>query len=303
MELRHLQAFVAVAEELHFGRAAARLQLSSSPVSRTVAELERELHVGLFVRGHHHVALTDAGSALLAEARELLNRWSAFTAHGRSLADDGGGRRLRIGSPSLAPSDVVDRLVTLLQDADPDALVEVEFAASSELLQALRREDLQLTLALLPLTSEGLHVVPVAHFETAVVVSAEDELAGRESVKGEDLRGRRVLMISSSVQPQAIEQSKSWLRDHGAIVEQLPATDMLQLAHLVRHGRGITLTGTSGAVASVFAQPGLRTVPLADPERLFELGLVWKQDGPYSRLGSELADRLVKSPEAHKAEA
>ena len=73
MELRHLRAFVAVAETLHFGLAADRLHLAQPALSRTIAQLERELGVALLTRSTRSVRLTDAGATFLAEARALLD--------------------------------------------------------------------------------------------------------------------------------------------------------------------------------------------------------------------------------------
>jgi DNA-binding transcriptional LysR family regulator len=73
LDLRQLDAFVAVAEELHFGRAAARIRIAQSPLSRIIQKLESELGTQLFVRNNRNVRLTPAGEALLDGARDLLD--------------------------------------------------------------------------------------------------------------------------------------------------------------------------------------------------------------------------------------
>jgi len=292
VEVRHLQAFVAVAEELHFGRAAARLQLSPSPVSRTVLELERELGVPLFARSHHKVQLTGAGTALLPAARRLLDSWAAFTAQGRALARDTEALRIRIGSPSLAPSELVDQVVAVLAELRPDIPVDVEFAASVELLAALRRGDLDMTVALLPVDGHDLHVLPLGRYQFGVVVNDHDELAQRKELSAEDLAGRRVLMVTS-VQPTATERIVEWLADAGAVIDVLADADLVRLAQLVRHGRGVTLTGSAGVAAQIFTQPGLTVVPLRDTGPRVELGLVWRADADALPITEELRSRLT----------
>ena len=88
MEIQQLRVFLAVAEELHFGRAAERLHLAQPPVSRIVRQLERDLGVDLFVRSTRSVRLTAAGSALVAPAREILD--AAQRARASALAAESG---------------------------------------------------------------------------------------------------------------------------------------------------------------------------------------------------------------------
>lgn len=294
VEVRHLQAFVAVSDELHFGRAAATLQLSPSPVSRTVQELEHELGLRLFIRSHHRVQLTDAGAALLPTARRLLDDWSAWAARGRKLGQQAAMPSIRIGSPTLAPSGVVDRVVGVLGELYPDVSVVVDFAMSVELVSALRRHELDLTVAHLPLDEPDLSVMPLARYRVGLLVPSDHELAQRTEVSLSDLLGRRVLQLSSSLQPAAMDRANQWLTSVGAIVEQLPDSDLIRLTQLVRHGRGVALASGGGVAEQVFTQPGLAVVPMGENGPRIELGLVWRASDDKSRLMSELGLQLSR---------
>src|SRR3954469_19535416 len=95
VELRLWRQFVAVAEELHFGRAARRLHMTQPPLTQAIAQLERLIGVRVFERTKRSVQLTAAGEALVPQARELLARASALPAHARAAAGGAFGR-LRI---------------------------------------------------------------------------------------------------------------------------------------------------------------------------------------------------------------
>jgi DNA-binding transcriptional LysR family regulator len=86
----------------------------------------------------------------------------------------------------------------------------------------------------------------------------------------------------------------------GAVLEELPGADLARLAQLVRHGRGITLTGSAGVAVQIFRQPGLTAVPLRDTGPRVELGLVWRADTAavpiLEQLRSRLADLTSKGP-------
>lgn len=109
VELFHLRYFVAVADELHFTRAAERLRMAASPLSRRIRDLERELGVELFVRTHHRVTLTPAGEALLPSARDLVERFGEIpsvvsrAANRRRTVSVGGGPGRGAGDPRRAP--------------------------------------------------------------------------------------------------------------------------------------------------------------------------------------------------------
>jgi DNA-binding transcriptional LysR family regulator len=148
IELRQLRYFVAVGEELHFGKAAERLYMSQSPLSRAIRELERELGVVLFVRTTRRVELTPAGSLLLGRARRALAEIDGAVADARHLARSGDGV-LRLGYGPFngaAASRIVEVLRVerpeldprLVQEVTPDALRRV---GTRELAAALVMES------------------------------------------------------------------------------------------------------------------------------------------------------------------
>jgi DNA-binding transcriptional LysR family regulator len=194
IEFRQLRYFVAVAEELHFGRAAGRLHMSQSPLSRAIRELERELGVVLFVRTTRRVELTPAGSALLERARRALAEIDAAVDEARRTSDADGGI-LAIGHTpfSLAQarriaeeldSESRGRMLRLEEDVSPDLLRRVagrQLTAAAVLetpgaarrhgvrIDALRDEPL---LAALPATHDlaRADAIPLGTFAAELVL-------------------------------------------------------------------------------------------------------------------------------------
>ena len=134
MELRHLRYFVAVAEELHFRRAAERLHVAQPAVSEQVRKLEEELGVRLFDRTHRSVSITDAGAALLDEARRVLHQAEIAMTAARN-ARDRATTRLRIGHlPDSMPASVA-RAMQLLGANAPRIQIALETGNAARLVE------------------------------------------------------------------------------------------------------------------------------------------------------------------------
>ena len=140
IELRELRYFVAVAEELHFGRAAQRLHMSQSPLSRAIRDLERELGVALFVRTTRHVELTPAGFALLELARRALAEIDGAIEEARRAAEPDRGV-LTLGYGPLSRTAAM-RVVEALASARPDLPIQVDEDTTPELLTRVAAHDL-----------------------------------------------------------------------------------------------------------------------------------------------------------------
>jgi len=141
VELRELRYFVAVAEELHFGRAAQRLHMSQSPLSRAIRDLERELGVALFVRTTRHVELTPAGFALLERARRALAEIDGAIEEARRAASPDRRGVLTVGYGPLSRATAT-RVVEALASARPDLPVRLDEDTTPELLTRVAAHDL-----------------------------------------------------------------------------------------------------------------------------------------------------------------
>nr|ACY24697.1 LysR family transcriptional regulator [uncultured organism] len=144
MELRHLRYFVAVAEELHFGRAAELLGISQPPLSQQIQALEQELGVRLFERSNRHVALTDAGRLFLEETRQTLAQVSKSVDVVRR-AEQGEIGELQIGFTASAPFvSIIPRAVFAFRQAFPAVHLNLQEMTSRQVSQALLEKKLQI---------------------------------------------------------------------------------------------------------------------------------------------------------------
>ncbi|MER6442315.1 LysR family transcriptional regulator [Streptomyces sp. NPDC001185] len=190
LEVRQLRYFVAVAEELHFGRAADRLGMAQPPLSRTIRDLERQLGVTLFERTTRQVKLTNAGEVLLRDARTALEAVTA-AAH-RAQRAGSASPRLRIA----LKADIDGGLLPQILDAygtDPAALPpELVLGGFGDQPQALRDGLADVALVLHPVDDRGLDSEPLLTEPVLVAMAATDPLAAPTELCLADLVGRNL---------------------------------------------------------------------------------------------------------------
>ncbi|MFB7949498.1 LysR family transcriptional regulator [Kitasatospora phosalacinea] len=190
LEVRQLRYFVAVAEELHFGRAAARLDMAQPPLSRAIRALERQLDATLFERTTRQVALTPAGEVLLRDARTALEAVTA-AAH-RAHQAGRAAPRLRIALKADLDGGLLPRILDAYA-ADPAALPpELVLGGHGEQPQALRDGRADVALLQLPCDDRGLDSEPLLTEPTLVALAAADPLAARTALHPDDLAGREL---------------------------------------------------------------------------------------------------------------
>ena len=189
MELRHLRYFVAVAEELHFTRAALRLNIAQPPLSQQIRALEAELGVRLFERTRRSVALTDAGHALLARSRELLSVTQALPQELQRVARGETGV-LRIGFSSTLPlTKVLRDVVADHRRTHPDVALNLREMHSQLQFDGLRRGELDVGLVRYnERAPEGIELRVLRRDPLRLVVPAAHRFARRRSVAIADCR-------------------------------------------------------------------------------------------------------------------
>ncbi|OQS15529.1 LysR family transcriptional regulator [Nocardia donostiensis] len=180
IEVTRLRWFVAVAEELHFARAAESLRISRQQLSRTVIDLERELGTTLFVPGAQPTQLTDAGRELLIEARAAVARADAARCEQAPETKPG----LRVG---FVPGVTVTKWERIWRERFPDIPLEMTPVAGADQLAALRTGRVDMCFVRLPIDRADLSVIPLYHEVAVVVVPKEHPISLFTEVATADL--------------------------------------------------------------------------------------------------------------------
>jgi DNA-binding transcriptional LysR family regulator len=278
MELRQLKYFVAVAEELHFRRAAERLYVAQPAVSEQVRKLEAELGVQLFERTNRRVELTDAGAALLDEGRRVLAQANTAQLAARN-ASDRAGARLRIGYlPDTLPASV-PRALGHLAGAAPHVVVSMETGQAVGLIQRVRERQLDAVVTALPAATSGLRVTSLGHQSAVAAIRATDTSARTHSVSLARLAPTRLVTMARAVNPAFHDAVLALCRD-AAIAPSLfevpePRVESVLLA--VAAGAGPAIL--PAAVADRYAIPGVSFVPLEEGGSALETAVVTHPDG------------------------
>ncbi|GGN23089.1 LysR family transcriptional regulator [Streptomyces fuscichromogenes] len=277
MDIQQLRYFLAVADELHFGRAAERLHVTASPLSRRIRELEHELGRDLFVREHHHVELTSFGAAFRARADGVVRDFDDL----RTFAHDHAGARLcRAGAAPLAPPRVLDTVLSIYGGIAPDVELPVTLAPSAELLEELVAGRLDLAAVHLPVGTADLESLVISRGSLGVAMTVDDEFADRPSLTLRDLRRRQVLVTSPKVHPSVVAENRAALVEAGVTrIVDLPHSDAVQVAaHVMRTGAlALTVLGDDLPAMRVFGPPTFRVVPLDEPGMVLRAGIAWRR--------------------------
>jgi DNA-binding transcriptional LysR family regulator len=275
MELRQLAAFVAVADELHFGRAAQRLGVVQPAVSQLVRRLERELGVVLFERSSHHVVLTGAGSKLLPAARRALRAGDELAATASALIQGEQGE-LRVGTTEGIGANL-NLLLGRFAEERPNVSVIPQAIHTPDKLRAVRDGDLDVAFVRAPVDAIGLHLDELWSEPLRAVLPARHPLAARVTVSLQDLSSLPLMLGPRSTNPGVHDQLLALCRQAGLEPRLGPPLVSVQEAlATISTGAAWTLLTLSNAPRRTRAV-AVRAV--SDPAAHATVALAWRAAG------------------------
>ncbi|MCG7526188.1 LysR family transcriptional regulator [Streptomyces sp. OfavH-34-F] len=296
LERHELEAFLTLAEELHFGRTAERLHVSTARVSQTIAKLERRIGVPLFNRTSRRVELSPVGRQLL---EEIGPAWSRIAEAYERAVEAGKGLTglLRVAFTGPAAGQLLAGATQAFRTRHPDCEVRIKEAHLPQVLPWLRDGEADIALTCFPMREEGIVMGPVLVREARMLaVPAGHPFARRAAVSVEDLARVTLLQVPGTL-PESLR--RDWAPDRtpaGKPITLGPsAMTFNETLTLVGAGEGVFVVGAHAR--RYFARPDVVYVPFGDAEPA-EWGLVWSADGATARTRAfgEAALGLVQTP-------
>ena len=277
LELRQLRYFLAVAEELHFGKAALRLHMTQPPLSQTIQGLEELLGTPLFERNRRAVALTPAGAALLPEARRMLAQAAQLPELVRRAAAGEAGR-LALDFVSSADYSVLPPFLRLYRSTYPQVQITLQEATSDVQINHLLQGQVDAGLLIPPLPDKARLALDYLKVLTEPLILAAPAglVGGAGPVWLREVPAAPLIIFPRPIAPALHDAILACFRAAGVtpVIGQ-EAIQMQTIVGLVSAGMGLALVPQS--VANLM-RPGVEYRPLHDATPLVETGLAWRRD-------------------------
>jgi DNA-binding transcriptional LysR family regulator len=272
VELRHLRYFVAVAEELHFGRAALRLRMAQPPLSQQIRQLEAELGAALFHRTKRRVELTEAGRTLLPEAKAILLH-TERAARATRQSQHGPVGHLVVGFVPSADLSILPPVVRTFGARHPEVHLQLLELNTLDQILALREDRLQIGFVRPPVHDRNLAVEPVFAEPLVVAFPEGHRLEAWERVPVTTLADEPHIFIPRQRAPVYHDLVMRFCRDMGFTVRVRHEADHPHtVLSLVAAGLGISLVPASSVAIE---RPGLHHRPLDPAGPPLELAVAW----------------------------
>lgn len=277
IELRHLEYFLALAEELNFGRAAQRLNIAQPPLTRQIRRLEEELGVELFYRTKRRVELTEAGQAFLEEARQILAQveQSVRVAQRASRGEIG---RLIVGFEGSSTYDVIPRSLKIYRERFPEVELVVYAMTTEEQIQALLEGRIGIGFVVSPVNDRRLAIEIILREPLVLALPESHPLATRSEVRVRELASEPFIMFQRNRGCGLYDQAIAVCQRAGFSPRVIQEADEMQvMLGFVAAELGIALLSAS---VQHFQRPGVVYRLLQPSTPKVALAIAWRREQP-----------------------
>ena len=275
LELRHFKYFMAVAEELHFRKAAERLHISQPGLSRQIRQMEEILDAELFVRDKRNVVLTPAGAYLKDEIAFILNHLE-FTKRHVSMIDKGSEGELRIGFLGSAMQNVIPELLLRMNKEFPKLKSSLEEMSNHDQVKAIQEDELDIGFVRLARVPDGLYRQPVFTDTFSLVVPKSLNLDVSNFKGIEQVAQENFILFSADYSSDYYNKIMSICDDAGFVPKVSHKSVHAQtIFKLVESGLGIAIVPTSLQHGYDLA---IRFIELKNIPQEAVLSVIWKKD-------------------------
>jgi DNA-binding transcriptional LysR family regulator len=287
-ETRSMQAAIVLAEELNFSRAAERMHVEQSTLSRLIAKLESDLGLLLFVRNHQNVEITEAGRHFVEQANHSV-LYAERAVLNAMAASHGAEEILNIGKSAFTDPFLVTTLQSVRLSLYPDLKVKLWSSYSQELAHKVATGELDMALVTSVPDAPTLSFLTVAETPLYVVLSGDCFLADRDELRLEDLRSCEWILLASNVNPHVFEMIQQVASQKGITpVDRHYVMTAEEASELILEQRGIALLPRDAAWR--IASEGLVMRPLVEEQLKLVTRLVTRSDN-----GSHLVSEYVRA--------
>ncbi|MCZ2256930.1 LysR family transcriptional regulator [Sporosarcina sp. G11-34] len=280
MELRHLRYFIAVAEELHFGRAAERLQISQPPLSLQIKQLETNLGVSLFSRTRQRVELTSAGESFLKNSYKIIRFIEKACEESKSVGRGESGQLILAFTGAIG-FELLPTILRAYHDKYPDVNIILKQMTTSDQIVSFRNNEIDVGLIVLPVLSESLNIELLHEEPYIVALPREHHLAqDRETINIASLVNEEFIMTSRDSGQGYYDSIISLCNSAGFSPTKTQEADELHnVVSFVASGMGIAILPSS---IQFFKNDDIVYLPLENNTSSYRTGIAWNktEDSP-----------------------
>ncbi|WP_446743491.1 LysR family transcriptional regulator [Silvibacterium acidisoli] len=290
-DIRLLQAAIVLAEELHFSRAADRLHITQSALSKQISKLEDEISFQLFIHNHQVVEITEAGRVFVEEAREAVFHAERAVLSGRAIAN-GAEELLNLGKSAYTDPFLVSTLLSIHLPLFPGMKTKVWSNFSNDLVQQVIAGSIDVAVVTGVPDNSKLRLETIANNPFYIAMSMQDDLARHREIRLADMNNRNWILLGQHANPYLYDMIQTVASERGIRpLEIHPFTSPDEASELIREYQGLAFLPRTAAWR--IARDGITMRPLAE-DRLRLVARLAVRSNNKSRLVNEFVHTAMR---------